>query len=117
LNLPIHFTPLEILVKLNLSIPNLTFLMGPKPDHNYPLSTPPRIHAFAHLLIYSPASPARTFAQGGSKNVLKKYLFLRTFAQNVRTFVYFVQLLFIFVQLFTATCANGSKTCAFAREF
>jgi len=73
--------------------------------------------ASTHLLIYSSASPARTFAQGGSKNVLKKCSFLRTFAQNVRTFVYFVQLLFIFVQLFTATCANGSKTCAFVREF
>ena len=32
---------------------------------------------------------ARTFAQGGSKNVLKKYLFLHTFAQNVRTFASF----------------------------
>ena len=38
---------------------------------------------------YSLAPPARAFAQGGSKNVLKKYLFLRTFAQNVRTFASF----------------------------
>ena len=66
---------------------------------------------------YSANCSARTFARGGVKNVLKNGSFLHTFAQNVRTFVYFVQLLFIFVQLFTATCANGSKTCAFVRAF
>jgi len=57
------------------------------------------------------------FAQGGSKNVLKKRSFLLIFAQIARTFVYFVQLLLIFANFCSPTCANGSKTCAFARKF